>query len=34
MNATIEYNEFMQKAQQHKIKELWNNKEDEEWENI
>ena len=27
------YDEFLHKAQQHKMKELWDNKEDEAWEN-
>jgi len=26
------YDEFLHKTQQPKMKELWNNKEDEEWE--
>ncbi len=28
-----QYDEFLHKVQQEKMKELWNNKEDEEWEN-
>lgn len=28
-----QYDEFLHKIQQHKMKELWDNKEDEEWEN-
>lgn len=28
-----QYDEFLHKAQQQKMKELWNNKEDEAWEN-
>jgi len=28
-----QYDEFLHKIQQKKMKELWNNKEDEEWEN-
>ena len=28
-----QYDEFLHKIQQEKMKELWNNKEDEEWEN-
>ncbi|MGC9113472.1 MAG: DUF7557 family protein [Candidatus Micrarchaeia archaeon] len=28
-----QYDEFLHKVQQHKMKELWNNKEDEAWEN-
>ena len=27
-----QYDEFLHKIQQPKMKELWNNKEDEEWE--
>lgn len=27
-----QYDEFLHKIQQAKMKELWNNKEDEEWE--
>jgi predicted CopG family antitoxin len=27
------YDEFLHKIQQHKMKELWDNPEDEEWEN-
>ncbi len=27
------YDEFLHKIQQEKMKELWNNKEDEDWEN-
>ncbi|GAG13804.1 unnamed protein product, partial [marine sediment metagenome] len=27
-----QYDEFLHKIQQHKMKELWDNKEDEEWE--
>jgi len=29
-----QYDEFLHKIQQVKMKELWNNKEDEAWENI
>jgi len=28
-----QYDEFLHKIQQAKMKELWDNKEDEEWEN-
>ena len=28
------YDEFLHKIQQPKMKELWDNKEDEEWENV
>jgi hypothetical protein len=28
-----QYDEFLHKIQMHKMKELWNNKEDEAWEN-
>ena len=28
-----QYDEFLHKIQQPKMKELWNNKEDEDWEN-
>ncbi len=28
-----QYDEFLHKIQQYKIKELWDNKEDEAWEN-
>lgn len=28
-----QYDEFLHKIQQMKMKELWDNKEDEEWEN-
>ncbi len=27
-----QYDEFLHKIQQHKMKELWDNKEDEDWE--
>ena len=29
-----QYDEFLHKIQQEKMKELWDNKEDEEWENV
>ncbi len=29
-----QYDEFLHKIQQIKMKELWDNKEDEEWQNI
>ncbi len=28
-----QYDEFLHKVQQEKMKELWDNKEDEDWEN-
>ena len=28
-----QYDEFLHKIQNHKMKELWDNKEDESWEN-
>lgn len=32
-NENSQYDEFLHKIQQPKMKELWDNKEDEEWEN-
>ena len=29
-----QYDEFLHKIQQPKMKELWNNKEDEAWQNV
>ena len=29
-----QYDEFLHKIQQPKMKELWDNKEDEDWENV
>ena len=29
-----QYDEFLHRIQQPKMKELWNNKEDEAWENV
>ncbi|MBI4918338.1 hypothetical protein HY837_00270 [archaeon] len=29
-----QYDEFLHKIQQQKMKELWDNKEDEAWENV
>ena len=29
-----QYDEFIHKIQQEKMKELWDNKEDEEWEDV
>ena len=29
-----QYDEFLHKIQQPKMKELWNNEEDEDWENV
>ena len=33
MKKRNQYDEFLHKIQQEKMKELWDNKEDEEWEN-
>ena len=33
VKKTNSYDEFLHKIQQPKMKELWGNKEDEEWEN-
>ncbi|MBU0894097.1 MAG: hypothetical protein KKF48_04365 [Nanoarchaeota archaeon] len=33
MRQTNQYDEFLHKIQQPKMKELWDNKEDEIWEN-
>ena len=33
MKERNQYDEFLHKIQQEKMKELWNNKEDEDWEN-
>ncbi|MBS3072054.1 hypothetical protein J4408_03620 [Candidatus Pacearchaeota archaeon] len=33
MKEKNQYDEFLHKVQQEKMKELWNNKEDEDWEN-
>ena len=33
MKERNQYDEFLHKIQQEKMKELWDNKEDEEWEN-
>jgi len=33
MKKTNQYDEFLHKIQQPKMKELWDNKEDEAWEN-
>lgn len=32
MKERNQYDEFLHKIQQEKMKELWNNKEDEDWE--
>ena len=32
VKAKNHYDEFLHKIQQHKMKELWDNKEDEAWE--
>ncbi len=29
-----QYDEFLHKIQQQKMRELWDNKEDEDWENV
>ncbi len=29
-----QYDKFIHKIQQQKMKEIWNNKEDEDWENV
>ncbi len=29
-----QYDEYLHRIQQEKMKELWDNKEDEEWENV
>ena len=29
-----QYDEFLHKIQQQKMKELWNNKEDDDWDNV
>ena len=33
MSQKNQYDEFLHKIQQQKMQELWDNKEDEEWEN-
>ena len=33
MKERNQYDEFLHKVQQEKMKELWDNKKDEEWEN-
>ena len=33
MKQRDQYDEFLHKIQQPKMKEIWNNKEDEDWEN-
>ena len=33
MKGKNQYDEFLHKIQQEKMKELWDNKEDEDWEN-
>ena len=33
VNGKNQYNEFLHKVQQAKMKELWDNKDDEAWEN-
>ncbi len=34
INKRNSYDEFLHKIQQPKMKELWDNKEDEAWENV
>jgi hypothetical protein len=34
MRNMNQYDEFLHKVQQEKMKELWDNKEDEVWENV
>jgi hypothetical protein len=34
MKSMNQYDEFLHKIQQPKMKELWDNKEDEAWENV
>ena len=34
MKKRNQYDEFLHKIQQSKMKELWDNKEDEAWENV
>ena len=34
MREQNQYDEFLHKIQQQKMKELWGNKEDEVWENV
>lgn len=34
MRERNQYDEFLHKIQQPKMKELWDNKEDEEWEEV
>jgi len=34
MKERNQYDEFLHKIQQEKMRELWDNKEDEEWENV
>lgn len=34
MKKKNQYDEFLHKIQQPKMKELWDNKEDEAWENV
>jgi ribosomal protein L37AE/L43A len=33
VNNLNQYDEFLHKVQKNKMKELWDNKEDEDWEN-
>lgn len=34
MKERNQYDEFLHKIQKEKMKELWENKEDEDWENV
>lgn len=34
MKMKNQYDEFLYKVQQYKMKELWDNKEDESWEKV
>jgi len=34
IRAKNQYDEFLHKIQQQKMKELWDNKEDEDWEHV
>ena len=34
LKSMNQYDEFLHKIQQHKMKELWDNKEDEAWESV
>ena len=34
VKTSNQYDEFLHKIQQNKMKELWDNKDDENWENV